>query len=105
VIVERSPQADEAPSLPAPTGEATDNEATTESGREINYQEPPMPKPYTCTGGPDKNFNDHTSNYGSGAEGPNLVAKLGATIPNDLARRIGDRIKGEGAITFNCSAS
>ena len=46
MIVERSPQADEAPSLPAPTGEATDNEATTESGREINYQEPPMPKPY-----------------------------------------------------------
>src|SRR6516162_98105 len=46
MIVERSPQADEAPSLPAPTGGATDNEATTESGREINYQEPPMPKPY-----------------------------------------------------------
>ena len=93
MIVERSPQADEAPSLPAPNGGVTDNEATTQSGR------------HTCTGGPDKNFNDHTSNYGSEAEGPNLVAKLGATIPNDLARRIGDRITGEGAITVDCSAS
>ena len=60
---------------------------------------------HTCTGGPDKNFNDHTSNYVSEAEGLNLVAKLGATIPNDLARRIGGRITGEGAITFDCSAS
>jgi hypothetical protein len=41
----------------------------------------------------------------AGESARNLVAKLGATIANDLARRIGDRITGEGAITFDCSAS